>query len=122
MPAPKPFMTDAALLAHLGERITARRLERDLTQAELAREAGVSTRTLTRLEAGESSQLTNFVRILRALELTEALLELIPEPMASPIEQLRAEQRKRRRASGRRRRGDAGPADDTWTWDDEVDA
>lgn len=54
--------TDAAVLAELGDRLSRRRLQRNLTQAQLAREAGVSKRTVIRLERGESSQVTNLIR------------------------------------------------------------
>lgn len=60
-------MTDAAVLAELGERLARLRLQRNLTQAQLAREAGVSKRTLIRLERGESSQVTNLIRVVRSL-------------------------------------------------------
>ena len=43
-------LTDAAALRELGARIGHQRLERDLTQAELAREAGVDRTALQRLE------------------------------------------------------------------------
>jgi len=60
-----------APLATLGHRLEQRRLARDLTQATLAREAGVSKSTIERLENGASVQLANLVRVLRALELLD---------------------------------------------------
>ena len=94
-------ITDAAALALLGERVAHRRLARNLTQAQLARDAGVSKRTLARLEAGESTQLTNLIRIIRALGLIANLDALIPPPAPSPLEQLRSRGKQRRRASPR---------------------
>ena len=44
--------TDKAVLAELGERLTQIRLERNLTQVQLAVEAGVAKSTVQRLEAG----------------------------------------------------------------------
>ncbi|TVQ30911.1 MAG: XRE family transcriptional regulator [Phycisphaeraceae bacterium] len=110
-------MTDSAALAELGERVARHRLERNLTQAELAREAGISRRTLSRLEAGESTQLTNLVRVLRSLELLGNLDALVPPPIPSPLEQLRTKGRVRKRASPR---SDQGPSTkpDEWTWGD----
>lgn len=111
-------MTDAAALAALGGRVARHRLEKNLTQAELAREAGVSKRTLARLEAGESTQLTNLVRVLRALGLVGNLDALVPAPIPSPIEQLRTKGRVRKRASGRS--ADKRPGEpDEWTWGDD---
>ena len=54
--------TDRRVLADLGDRLAQHRLNRNLTQDQLAREAGVSKRTIVRLENGQSSQATNLVR------------------------------------------------------------
>jgi putative transcriptional regulator len=107
------LMTDAAVLAELGQRIERVRLERNVTQAELAREAGISRRTLVRLEQGEHGVgAATLVRVIRALGLLEQFDLLVPEPLPSPIEQLRLDGRRRRRAS-RARDHDAGAR---WTW------
>ena len=59
------LLTDDAVLAELGARIAARRLELQLTQAAVAEQAGIAKRTLERIEAGQTSQLTTLVRVLR---------------------------------------------------------
>ena len=84
---------DAAALLELGRRLTRSRLDRNLTQAALAREAGVSKRTVERLEAGESTQLGNLLRVLRALGLLGRLDSLVPDSPPSPVEQLRLDRR-----------------------------
>jgi putative transcriptional regulator len=48
-------LTDEAVLRELGERLSAARVSRNLTQAHVAEEAGISKRTLERLEAGAVS-------------------------------------------------------------------
>ncbi|GJM23212.1 MAG: transcriptional regulator [Planctomycetota bacterium] len=103
------------MLAALGERLARRRLELNCTQAQLAKEAGVSLRTLGRIEAGESTQLTNLIRVLRALGLLEHFDSLLPPPTPSPLEQLRNQGKRRRRASPR---SDAPTGEAEWTWDD----
>ena len=45
-------LTDEAILRLLGARLSGTRLERNLTQATLAEQAGVSKRTVERLEGG----------------------------------------------------------------------
>lgn len=112
-------MTDPAVLAEIGQRLAQHRLERNLTQAELAKEAGVSKRTLIRLEGGESTQLTNLIRILRALDLLANLDAFIPPPVPSPIAQLRSEGKRRKRAS---RKADTPGPDEKWTWGDGDEA
>jgi transcriptional regulator with XRE-family HTH domain len=99
--------TDAAVLAELGRRLTRHRLERNLTQSELAAEAGVGQATVQRAERGESVQMTSMIKLLRTLGLLGGLDAAIPESIDLPIAQLEREQRKRRRrASGRPRRAD----------------
>ena len=92
-------------------------MARDLTQAGLAREAGISKRTLIRLEAGESTQLTTLVRVLRVLGLLANLNLLVPPLAASPLEKLREQSRRRKRASGLSDK--KSDADDEWSWGDE---
>jgi transcriptional regulator with XRE-family HTH domain len=112
-------LTDTAILRELGARLATTRLERNLTQAALAEQAGVSKRTLERLESGEvATQLSGFVRVCRVLGLTERLDLLVPEPVPSPLAQMKRQGRQRQRASGKRAAGTQGAADGsgTWTW------
>jgi transcriptional regulator with XRE-family HTH domain len=109
-------LTDEGILRELGERLTAARLEYDLTQAVLAKQAGVSKRTVERLESGEvATQLSGFLRVCRALGLVERLDAMILEPTPSPIAQLKLQGRKRKRASGRKT---AASAPKKWTWNE----
>jgi transcriptional regulator with XRE-family HTH domain len=109
--------TDEAVLAELGGRLTRVRLERNLTQAQLAEQAGVSKRTVQRLEAGAvATQLSGFIRVCRVLEVIERFDLLIPEPVPSPVEQLKLAGRKRQRASGAQA---AKSAAQKWQWGDK---
>jgi len=109
-------LTTSAVLAELGARLARQRLERDLTQDELATEAGVGRATLQRLESGQSVQLTSLVRLLRVLGLLDGLDAVVPEPVPSPIERLKMQGRRRQRATGRR---DEPAPEGTWTWGDD---
>lgn len=111
------LLSDASVLKIVGERISRQRLQRNLTQADLAAAAGVSKRTIERLEAGDSSQFSNFIRILRALELLDGLDVLVPEPTPSPIAQLKLQGRQRLRASSVREPESTHKA---WAWKDET--
>lgn len=108
-------LADEAILAEMGERIARRRLELQLTQAALAREAGVAKRTLERVEAGETAQLTTIVRIFRALDLLPILNQLLPEAKPRPIEMIARKGKMRQRASSKKRKASGNK---TWTWDD----
>jgi transcriptional regulator with XRE-family HTH domain len=111
---PLDQLTDEAVLAEIGARLSFVRLSRDLTQARLARDAGVSKRTVERVEAGQSAQLTSFIRILRTLGLLGGIELLLPPPEPGPMDLLRRGGRAPRRATGT----DA-PSGEPWTWADE---
>lgn len=112
-----PQLSDESVLRELGERLAGARLARNLTQAELAEQAGISKRTLERLESGEvATRLSGFLRVCRVLGLLENLETLVPEPVASPIELLKRKGRERQRASTRKA---TPPAPKEWTWGDE---
>jgi transcriptional regulator with XRE-family HTH domain len=103
--------TDEAILSELGGRLAKARLERNLTQSQLAAQAGVSKNTVQRLESrGVATQLSSFIRVCRVLDLVERFGLLVPEPVPSPVEQLKLRGRKRQRASTRTKK---------WQWGDE---
>ncbi len=108
---------DEAILAELGARLADERLRRNRTQAELAEEAGVSRSTVRRLEAGESTQLGNLVRMLRVLGLARNLDALLPTAVVSPLERLAREGKPRRQRASTRGRDDR--ADSDWTWGED---
>jgi transcriptional regulator with XRE-family HTH domain len=113
-----PQLADEAILRELGSRLAAARLARNLTQAALAEEAGVSKRTVERLESGEvAARLSGLVRVCRALGIADRLEALVPSPAISPVEQLKLAGRRRKRASGSR--SAKRPAKRKWTWGDE---
>ena len=111
-------MVDAVVLAELGERIAGTRLNKNITQKHLAKEAGVSLPTLQRLEQGESISATNLVRVLRALGLLENFNALVPEQPVSPMMQVKMRGNIRERASGKRKKhkGKQPKDEQTWQW------
>ncbi len=106
-------MTDRQTLARLGDRLARHRLNLNLTQAQLAREAGVAKRTVIRLENGESSQLANLIRVFRALGLLAHFDALGPAPLDSPIDQLKSRAKERKRASPAAKKLEPS---ETWAW------
>lgn len=106
--------SDEAILAELGARLSSARLSRNLTQAELAHDAGVSKRTLERIEAGQSAQLTSFIRVLRSLDLLDRLELLLPPPQPGPMDLLRRAGKTPQRATG-----SSASTGEPWTWSDE---
>ena len=108
--------SDDSTLKELGSRIARYRLNRNQTQDALAQEAGVSKRTLHRVEHGHSTQASNLLRILRALSLLENLEVLIPELAISPIQQVKLRGKSRKRASSKTHKSEGKTA---WSWEDE---
>jgi transcriptional regulator with XRE-family HTH domain len=68
-----------------------------MSQAELADKAGVSKRTVERMESGASTQTDTLVRILRALDRLDRLELLVPEMRPRPMDilKLKGEERQR---------------------------
>lgn len=111
-------LSDEAILREVGSRLAGARLARNLTQASLAEEAGVSKRTVERLESGEvAARLSGLVRVCRALDIVDRLDALVPSPTVSPVEQLKLAGHRRKRASGRRRSETSTKR--RWKWGDE---
>ena len=104
--------TDSLILAELGRRLARCRLNVGVTQSALAFEAGISKRTLARIEAGESVQLTNFLRLLRALGLVENLEALAPPDEPGPMDLLRMRGKRRQRASAKPAKATQGSGTD----------
>ncbi|MBT3575791.1 MAG: helix-turn-helix domain-containing protein [Candidatus Marinimicrobia bacterium] len=59
------------VLKEIGVRLTQQRVLAELTQAGLAEKAGVSKRTVERIEAGNSIQLSTMIQVLRVFKLLE---------------------------------------------------
>ncbi|HEX3391149.1 MAG TPA: helix-turn-helix transcriptional regulator [Solirubrobacteraceae bacterium] len=118
-------MTESAVLAELGGRLTRHRRERNWTQAQAATEAGIGQATLQRAERGESVQMTSMIKLLRALGLLGALDAAVPESIELPIARLEREQPgvRRRVRHGRREPPSQPPTDgpqrQSWRWGDE---
>ena len=88
-----------------------------MTQAQLAHEAGVSKRTVERLESGAAAtQLSGFIRVCRALGLLDRLDALFPRPLPSPLAELKVRKRQRKRASAS---AVATGVPHKWTWGDD---
>lgn len=109
--------TNDAVLAELGGRLARIRLERNLTQAQLAGQAGVSKRTIERLETGAvATHLSGFIRVCRVLDVLDRFDALVPEPVPSPVAQLKLRGRQRQRASAAKA---IKPSAKNWQWGDK---
>lgn len=107
--------SSTAIAAALCKRLEGIRLSKNISQAELAKHAGVSRSTMTRIADGQSISLDSFIRVVKALGLADHLVALLPDPEVRPVELARHEGQHRRRASGKRK------TSEPWSWGDEGD-
>ena len=70
---------EQAVIKELGFRIKQYRISLNITQNELAVKCGVSTSTVVRIENGEDSIFSNYIKILNGLGLIQNVDVLIPE-------------------------------------------
>ncbi len=104
--------TSNQIEAALCKRLESIRLSRNITQAQLAGEAGVSPRTIGRLEKGQGVSLDTFIRVMKALGVQQSLEALLPDPTVRPIERVGMGARERKRA----RPAKTGDEHETWSW------
>ena len=92
------------------------RLGRNVTQQQLADQAGVSRGTIIRMEKGAGCTLNTFIRVLSALRLDTQLDALLPAAAVNPIDRMRNRSRERQRA-----RPPKAAAMAAWAWADQHD-
>ncbi len=91
-------MSDKGIIASIGEFIKQKRLRKDKTQAQLAKDAGLNRSTIVQIENGESVTLNSLIQILRVLNLLHLLDIFTPDDKISPMEYVRMKEKKRLRA------------------------
>jgi transcriptional regulator with XRE-family HTH domain len=102
------------VVAAIGASLAAVRLSRNVTQAALADEAGISVSTLKRLEHGDNPTLDSLVRVMIALKLVDNLALLVPDASVRPLELAASKPPRRQRA---RKSNPVKPTTGMpWTW------
>ena len=99
----------------LGRRIEQIRLSRNITQPQLAQEAGISERTLRNLEKGSGISFDTFIRVLIALGIQHSLEALLPDPTVRPVERIGLGKERRRARPVREKKTTT-----QWSWGDGV--
>ena len=92
-------MTAPQLAAAVAQRARRLRLDRTLTQQELAERAGMSLSSLRRFERTGEIAFLSLVRVAMALDASEGLGALFPEQVRSLDDLLEAPRRQRGRRS-----------------------
>lgn len=96
-------MSDNRILKELGSQVMQYRLNKNISHEELAKQSGVSYKTITRLESGESVQLLSLMKILRALNLIQNMAMLLPEIQESPIQKVEMRGKTRKKAHSKKK-------------------
>ncbi len=99
------------------EKIEHIRLARNVTQVDLAEQAGVSLRTVRRLEKGQGVSLDTFIRVLIALGVQQNLEAMLPDPRIRPIDRVNIGGKERKRASSKKSSIDKA----SWVWGDNME-
>ncbi|WCM26271.1 helix-turn-helix domain-containing protein [Sphingomonas sp. QA11] len=104
----------ANVLVMLGERIEKYRLSRNLRQQDVAEAAGVRRGTVSKLEKGGGT-IETLARVLRALDIGDRLLDIVPDARLSPMDAHTTRGTERARARPQDPDQDDGP----WSWGEE---
>jgi len=110
------LLTDEMVLAEIGQRISTRRVELNMTQAAVAKKAGMSKRTVERIEGGASGQTLSVIRIFRVLDLMDNLDRMIAEQGPKPMDLLKQKRKIRVRASSKSQESGAIKS---WQWKED---
>ncbi|MDF9778784.1 helix-turn-helix transcriptional regulator [Pseudomonas baetica] len=94
-------MTDDAIASAIGARLQELRLKKNLSQEQVAEEAGISRQTLINLLHGKGT-MVNLVAVLRAIGELERVTSLIQPVRPSPIQVIKMAGTQRVRATGAR--------------------
>ena len=78
-------LTDNAILVQMGTKLKEARIERNLSQKDLAAACGLSTFSISQMENGHNTSLLSLIMVLRALNRLEILEELLREKPMSPV-------------------------------------
>ncbi len=95
-------MSDPAVVKEIGRLVQQMRLNRNLTQEELATRSGVNRVTISRFEGGQAATLLTLIQILRALDKLDILDTFHEEAETSPLQLLNLKKKQRKRATGTR--------------------
>ena len=71
-------------ISELGKKIKTYRIMKELSQEDLSDKTGISKRSISRLEQGESIQMDNLFKILIALDLGDNIDLLVPDQTRRP--------------------------------------
>ena len=90
--------------SQLGDSITRLRLQKGISQADVAARANIAVTSIIRLEAGKGGNLSTFIKVLKALDSASWLNTLAPLITVSPMDIVNRVSQRRRVFAPRRKR------------------
>ena len=103
--------SDLEILRSISSRIKRRRLDKNLSQQELADKAGLNRTTIRDVELGKPFGIMTMIQILRALSALEELEGFLPESGISPLQLVKMKGKERRRASPKKQPSNKGESE-----------
>lgn len=97
------FLTNEEIFAVLGNRLRARRLDRNLTIEAVATQTGLNRKTIIDVENGRDVRMSTVIKLLRMMNMLGALDAAIPDTLPGG-EAFSSRGQLRQRASGTRTR------------------
>lgn len=91
-------LADPAIVKEIGKSLKQIRLNKNLSQEQLSKTSGLDRTTISRMESGRAATLLTLIQVLRALDRLNILNVFIVEPEISPLNLLKIQENKRKRA------------------------
>lgn len=96
-------LSDSRIAEKIGEYVRYRRIERNMSQDELAMAAGLSRPTISLMERGMMANINNLIKVLRALD-SLYVFETFEVPQSlSPMQLLKLQENQKKRSSKKRK-------------------
>lgn len=96
--------SDFQILKDLGIRLKKTRLNKNISQKELAEQCGIHRNTIGDIEKGKPYSILTLISVLRALNKLEILYQILPEPSINPMKLAKLKGKERKHASGERKK------------------
>ncbi len=94
--SPIPFA-----LEEMGKRLSRIRKQQGHSQEVLAQEAGIGVATLRRMEDGHDAQMSSWIKILGALDMSSAVNAFLPETFISPMAEVKGKGKRKQQTRPR---------------------
>jgi transcriptional regulator with XRE-family HTH domain len=107
-------MSDPAIIQELGTQLKRIRLQKNMSQQELALKSGLYRSTISEIENGRTASLLSFIQVLRGLEKLDLFGSLTEDIAVSPLSLAREAGLIRKRASSPKTYDTHNPEEGTW--------